>query len=120
ATRGGGTLADTVDRLMPELTSDLVQLSRIPSISEPGFPAGPVHEASAMVARLLEAAGLRHVGHLDLPDTHPIVTGEIPAPDGAPTVLLYGHYDVVPPGDESKWDSPPSEPVTRAGALYAR
>lgn len=120
ATRGSGTIAETVDRLMPQLTSELVRLSRIPSISEPGFPAGPVHEASAVVVELLRSAGLRNVGTLDLPDTHPIVTGEIPAPAGAPTVLLYGHYDVVPPGDESKWDSPPFEPVERDGALYGR
>jgi len=39
---------------------------------------------------------------LELPDTAPVIVGEIPAPDGAPTVLLYGHYDVVPVGDEEK------------------
>ena len=37
---------------------------------------------------------------LELPDTAPVVLGEIPAPEGAPTVLLYGHYDVVPAGEE--------------------
>src|SRR5262249_7683706 len=57
---------------------------------------------------------------LDLPNTYPIITGEIPAPQGAPTVLLYSHYDVVPAGDESKWTTPPFEPTERHGALYGR
>lgn len=120
STRPDRPIADTVDRLMPALTEDLVRLSRIPSISDAGFPAGPVHEAYTLVADLLRDAGLQNVTSLDLPDTHPIVTGEIPAPAGAPTVLLYGHYDVVPPGDEAKWDSPPFDPVERDGALYGR
>ena len=78
------------------------------------------------------AAGARHgraplrerrlhgVRSLDLPDTAPIILGEIAAPEGAPTVLLYSHYDVVPAGDESEWHTPPFEPASRDGALYGR
>jgi acetylornithine deacetylase/succinyl-diaminopimelate desuccinylase-like protein len=102
---------------MPQLMADLIQLARIPSISAANFPSEPVHRAHALVGELLRDAGLR-VKTLELPDTYPIVTGEIPAPPGAPTVLLYGHYDVVSPGDESKWTSPPFEPTERHGALY--
>ncbi len=108
----------TVQSLMPQLVEDLVQLSRIPSISAPSFPREPVLRAHGLVVELLRDAGLTHIDTLDLPDTYPIVTGEIPAPAGAPTVLLYGHYDIVPPGDESKWTTPPFEPTERHGALY--
>jgi acetylornithine deacetylase/succinyl-diaminopimelate desuccinylase-like protein len=114
------SLPDIVDALMPQLTSELVQLVRIPSISAPGFPPEPVHKTASLVAELLRDAGVRSVGRLDLPNTYPIVTGEIPAPAGAPTVLLYGHYDVVPAGDESKWTTPAFEPTERHGALYGR
>ena len=56
--------------------------------------------ARDVVVELLEGAGVQNVRSLELPDTAPVVLGEIPAPEGAPTVLLYGHYDVVPAGDE--------------------
>ncbi len=113
-------LAKAVDELMPQLTTELIRLSRIPSIAESTFPPEPVREACNAVIELLRDAGLTQVKTLDLPETYPIVTGEIPAPPGAPTVLLYGHYDVVPPGDESKWTTPPFEPVQRDGAIYGR
>ena len=73
-----------------------------------------------MVVGLFRDAGVETVGSLELPDTAPIMTGEIPAPPGAPTVLLYSHYDVVPVGDESKWESPPFEASERDGAIFGR
>ncbi|MBJ7331156.1 MAG: M20/M25/M40 family metallo-hydrolase [Solirubrobacteraceae bacterium] len=104
---------------MPELRRDLEALVRIPSVSVPGVIDGPLLEAFEFTTKLFAGAGVE-VGRLDLPDTAPVVTGHIPAPPGAPTVLLYSHYDVVSPGDESLWDSPPFEPTERDGALYGR
>jgi acetylornithine deacetylase/succinyl-diaminopimelate desuccinylase-like protein len=106
--------------LMPQLTADLERLARIPSISFPGYPEAPVREAAELVSALLRDAGVQRVATLSLPDTAPIITGDIPAPPGAPTVLLYAHYDVQPPGDLSLWQTPPFEPTERDGAMYAR
>jgi cysteinylglycine-S-conjugate dipeptidase len=116
-------LALTVSTLLPELKGDLARLVAIPSVSAPGFPEethGPLLEAYEAVAGLFRDAGVADVGSLELPGTAPIVVGEIPAPAGAPTLLLYSHYDVVPAGDESAWDSPPFEATERAGAIYGR
>ena len=55
--------------------------------------------AHQAIVELFRGAGVEH-GALELPDTAPVITGEIPGPEGAPTVLLYCHYDVVPAGDE--------------------
>jgi acetylornithine deacetylase/succinyl-diaminopimelate desuccinylase-like protein len=104
---------------MPTLKSDFDELVRIPSVSVPGQIDDTLLEAHDMVARLFRDAGVE-VGRLDLPDTAPVVVGHIPAPPGAPTVLLYSHYDVVAAGDESLWDSPPFEPTERRGAIYGR
>jgi acetylornithine deacetylase/succinyl-diaminopimelate desuccinylase-like protein len=114
--------AGVVGDLMPELTADLARLVAIPSVSSPGYPEPDprLREAFELVTALLAGAGVQNLGSLDLPATAPIVTGEIPAPDGAPTVLLYSHYDVVPAGDLALWSSPPFEPTERDGALYAR
>ena len=87
---------------MPELRRDLEALVRIPSVSVPGQLDQPLLEAFELTTRLFADAGVA-VGRLDLPDTAPVVIGEIPAPPGAPTVLLYSHYDVVPAGDEALW-----------------
>jgi acetylornithine deacetylase/succinyl-diaminopimelate desuccinylase-like protein len=104
---------------MPQLKRDLVELARVPSVSVPGRIDEPLLEAHDMVARLFSDAGVE-VGRLDLPDTAPVVVGHIPAPPGAPTVLLYSHYDVVAAGDEAQWESPPFDPTERDGALFGR
>src|SRR5580765_2844452 len=116
----GGSMPGKVRSLMPELTSDLVRLSRIPSIAFPDYPPEPLLEAHDLVVELLRSAGVSELETLSLPDTAPVITGSIPAPDGAPTVLLYSHYDVVPGGDESLWTSPAFEPSERDGALFGR
>jgi acetylornithine deacetylase/succinyl-diaminopimelate desuccinylase-like protein len=114
------SLTQAVDSLMPQLTQELVELVRIPSISANGFPSEPMDAAYNLVVELLRDAGVRNIDRLDLPDTYPIITADIAAPSGAPTVLLYSHYDVVPAGDESKWTTPPFQPTERHGALYGR
>jgi cysteinylglycine-S-conjugate dipeptidase len=113
-------LGKRVARLMPELRADLFRLARIPSIAFPDFPREPLLEAHDLVAGLLRDAGVERVETLSLPDTAPIVTGEISAPEAAPTVLLYAHYDVQPAGDERLWNTPPFEPTERDGAIYGR
>lgn len=115
----GTDIAAKIAELMPGLRHDLQTLVRIPSISGPGRPSEPLLEAHEEVARLFREAGA-DVDVLELPDTAPVVIGGIPAPPGAPTVLLYSHYDVVPPGDVALWSTPPFEPVERDGAIYGR
>jgi acetylornithine deacetylase/succinyl-diaminopimelate desuccinylase-like protein len=107
---------------MQQTTRDLERLVRIPSIAFPGYEPGPVHDSAVATAEILEAAGLREVRLLELPDgvDHPAVFGELPAPDGAPTILLYAHHDVQPEGPLEQWDSPPFDPVVRDGRMYGR
>ena len=117
------SIAAKVRTLMPQLRADLVRLVAIPSISAQGFPEAthpPLLEAYEDVVTLFRDAGVTILDPLELPDTAPVVMGDIPAPAGAPTVLLYSHYDVVPIGDESKWESPPFEATERDGAVFGR
>jgi acetylornithine deacetylase/succinyl-diaminopimelate desuccinylase-like protein len=114
-------LAGTVDGLMDGLTADLVRLAEIPSIAFPGYPKDQVERAHDLLVELLRDAGVQHIERLELPDTSPVIYAEVPPPTpDAPTVLLYGHYDVQPPGDEALWHSPPFEPTPVEGGLRAR
>ena len=113
---------EDVAALMPQLKTDLAGLVAIPSISKLGYPEETrpsLLEAHDVVVEHLRVLGVA-LDTLELPDTAPVILGEIPAPEGAPTVLLYGHYDVVPIGDETKWESPPFEATDRDGAIYGR
>ena len=82
-----------------------------------------VEECAALFVRSLEAAGItaRVIYPGDDSGAFPFVVGETKdAPENAPTVLVYGHYDTQPEGDLSLWDSPPYEPQIRNGRMYGR
>ncbi|MFD5186193.1 M20/M25/M40 family metallo-hydrolase [Streptomyces sp. NPDC058372] len=109
------------DEVMDGVWADLARLAAIDSVAFPGHPEAPVRRACDLVAELFQEAGVPHVELLDLPDTAPVVYGEIlPPSPHAPTVLLYAHYDVQPPGDPAAWLSPPFEPTPVEGGLRAR
>lgn len=109
----------------PRIRSDLESLVRIPSVSAPAFDPRHLEESAAAVADLLRDAGLPEVEIVRVtgPDGRagaPAVLAHRPAPAGSPTVLLYAHHDVQPPGDPAGWTSPPFEPTARGERLFGR
>ena len=92
---------------------------RIPSISALPEHAADCRRAAEFVAGELTAMGIEHV---EVSDTggHPVVYGDWLHATGAPTVLVYGHYDVQPVDPLDLWDSPPFEPVVKDGRMLAR
>jgi acetylornithine deacetylase/succinyl-diaminopimelate desuccinylase-like protein len=97
----------------------LEELLRIPSISADPARAGDVRLAAEYLARLLRESGLPQVEVVET-DGHPVVLAERLVDPDAPTLLVYGHYDVQPIVDTSKWTSPPFEPQIRDGKIWAR
>jgi acetylornithine deacetylase/succinyl-diaminopimelate desuccinylase-like protein len=92
---------------------------RIPSVSSLPEHRDDVRRAAEWLADQLRGLGAQGVELLPTAG-NPVVYGEWPAPEGAPTALLYGHYDVQPPDPLDLWESPPFEPAVRDGKLYAR
>jgi acetylornithine deacetylase/succinyl-diaminopimelate desuccinylase-like protein len=99
--------------------AELYDFLRIPSISAKSEHDGDMKEAGEWLADRLRDAGL--TAEICETPGHPIVLGEWSgAGPGAPTVLIYGHYDVQPPEPLEEWESPPFEPTERDGRMYAR
>src|SRR4051794_37448507 len=93
---------------------------RIPSISAGARDEEALRHAAAWaVQRVRRAGGTADV--VPTPGGAPLVVGELRSSNqNAPTVMIYGHYDVQDPGDLDAWSSPPFEPAERDGRLYAR
>ncbi len=114
-------IPETVASLMPRAREELAELVAFQSVADPAvFPKSECEGAANWVADALRAEGFTDVALLDTPDGTQSVYGYLPGPAGAPTVLLYAHYDVQPPLDESAWISPPFELTERDGRWYGR
>ncbi len=113
-------LAAAVDTIFPAIRAELDALIRIPSVSAAGYDPTQVRRSADATADLLRRYGFGGVRLLELEGAHPAVYGEIAGPAGAPTVLLYAHHDVQPPGPDSEWVTAPFEPVERSGRLHGR
>ena len=119
------TLRERVAAQFAGVRADLEALVRIPSVSNAEFDQTHVEASAAAVARLLSDAGMPQVDVLrvtgrDGATGAPAVVARRPAPAGAPTVLLYAHHDVQPPGDDAHWSTEPFEPTQRGERLYGR
>ncbi|MFQ6852461.1 dipeptidase [Streptomyces sp. 35M1] len=114
-------IPETVASLMPRAREELAELVAFQSVADPAvFPRSECEGAANWVADALRAEGFTDVALLDTPDGTQSVYGHLAGPAGAPTVLLYAHYDVQPPLDESAWISPPFELTERDGRWYGR
>jgi acetylornithine deacetylase/succinyl-diaminopimelate desuccinylase-like protein len=101
-----------------DFEDELCQFLRIPSVSADPKCKADVIQAAKWVAEQLNR--LNFTAEIIPTDGHPLVLAQSPAIPGAPTVLVYGHYDVQPADPLEKWATPPFDPSRRNGNLYAR
>ena len=110
---------DFAHRQRGRFYEELWQFLRIPSVSAKSEHDGDTERAAEWVRAQLEGAGL--VAETFPTPGHPVVVGRwSEAGPDAPTILIYGHYDVQPAEPLELWDSPPFEPEIRGGRIYAR
>ncbi len=97
---------------------DLFAFLSIPSVSAEAEHAGDVERCADFLVQKLSSLGFDAQKHLT--DIHPIVVAHSPKVEGRPTVLIYGHYDVMPVDPLEEWKSDPFSPTVREGRVYAR
>lgn len=112
-------LIDRVRALMPDILAGLEEHVRIPSVYALPEHRTDVERSTEFTAEQLRSAGFADVRVVEAGGA-PAVIAHHPAPEGAPTVLLYAHHDVQPVGDPDLWTSPPFEPTRRGDRLYGR
>jgi len=112
---------------IPSALSDLGALVRIPGIAWPAFDQTQIQRSAEAVAALAKDTGVFDEvrvlrAHVDDTDElgQPAVLATRAARNGRPTILLYAHHDVQPPGADELWESPPFEPTVRDGRMYGR
>ncbi len=99
---------------------ELFEMLRIPSLSGDPAHAGDIQRMADWLAAHMNGLGLANVQVMPTAGL-PVVYGEwMGAGPEMPTVLVYGHYDVVPAAMEDGWETPPFEPVVKDGSIYAR
>lgn len=99
--------------------NELNEFLRIPSISALSAHQDDMMRAATWLKEHFESLGLEHVS-IDETDGHPVVYADWLHAEGAPTMLIYGHYDVQPVDPLELWESAPFEPTIRDNKLYAR
>ncbi|MFD6059141.1 dipeptidase [Rhodococcus wratislaviensis] len=110
-----------VAELMPAARDELAALVAMRSVADPRqFPPEECVRAAEWVRDAFIGAGIGQVELLETSDSSHAVVGHQAAPEGAPTVLLYCHYDVQPPGDEKLWHTDPFTLTERDGRWYGR
>ena len=114
-------LRQAVGELMGRARNDLAELVAFKSVADPKqYPPEECDAAAAWVVDAFAEVGFEDVRTSVTPDGSKAVHGHVPAPDGAPTVLLYSHYDVQPPLGEELWTVPIWELTERDGRWYGR
>lgn len=117
---------EAVTEHFPTALETLMELVRIPGIAWEAFDENDLERSVEAVRELFESTGVfeqvevLRSGYGDGLVGAPAVVAVRPARNSAPTVLLYAHHDVQPPGPESDWESAPFEPDVRNGRLYGR
>ena len=114
-------LREAVGSLMGRAKEDLAELVTFRSVADPKqYPPEECEKAAQWVVDAFAEVGLQDVAMSPTPDGSMAVHGHAPGPAGAPTVLLYSHYDVQPPLGEDDWASPVWELTERDGRWYGR
>lgn len=120
------TASAAVEKLFPEALETLKDLVRIPGIAWEAFDASQLDKSAAAVQSLFEDLGvfdkveILRAGYGDSQLGAPAIVATRKAKNSRPTILLYAHHDVQPPGDDALWETTPFEPEIRNGRMYGR